>query len=276
VLSSIRSHLPRWLGLRTQLRRLFRVDIRSKVPFEHDQFVGAGDFVQNGEVWFQIFRQHVQLVPEDVILDVGSGQGRMARPLVGFLSRNTGEYHGLEIVKAGVDFCHKAYRDQPNFQFHHIPIYNQHYNPSGSTKASEYTFPFPDAHFSLVILTSVFTHMLQPDLERYCAEIYRVLKPGGRALVTFFLLDRLSRKSIEGGQVRPLLRHKVSQVCCVETPNDLEDAVGYDSEYIIDLVTSCGFAEPEIHLGSWGRSGKRLSYQDVLILRRACDRSPSS
>ena len=49
------------------------------------------------------------------------------------------------------------------------------------TKASEYTFPYEDGEFDVVVLTSVFTHMLPDDVAHYLDEIARVLKPGGRA-----------------------------------------------------------------------------------------------
>ena len=40
----------------------------------------------------------------------------------------------------------------------------------------------------VAFLTSVFTHMLPEDVEHYLDELARVLKPGGRTLITWFLL----------------------------------------------------------------------------------------
>ena len=61
-------------------------------------------------------------------------------------------------------------------------------------------FPCADNSFDLVFLTSVFTHMFAGDVENYLSEISRVLKPGGKCLITWFLLDEVSRKSGEPGQ----------------------------------------------------------------------------
>ncbi|MDQ2686384.1 MAG: class I SAM-dependent methyltransferase, partial [Armatimonadota bacterium] len=73
--------------------------------------------------------------------------------------------------------------------FQRTDVYNKYYNPGGILTASEYRFPFEDAEFDFVYLTSVFTHMLRRDVEHYLEEIARVLRPGGRCLASFFLLD---------------------------------------------------------------------------------------
>ena len=48
----------------------------------------------------------------------------------------------------------------------------------------------------LVILTSVFTHMLPDEVENYLKEIARVLKPGGLCFSTFFLINEESKKGL--------------------------------------------------------------------------------
>jgi len=48
-----------------------------------------------------------------------------------------------------------------------------------------------------VILSSAFTHTLSDEVSNYLSEIERVMKPGGRAMITFFLLNRQSLMLIE-------------------------------------------------------------------------------
>jgi SAM-dependent methyltransferase len=44
---------------------------------------------------------------------------------------------------------------------------------------------FPDAHFDVVYLMSVFTHLRLETQREWLAELYRVTRPGGVVLVTF-------------------------------------------------------------------------------------------
>src|SRR5690606_39096124 len=48
--------------------------------------------------------------------------------------------------------------------------------------SSGYSFSYPDNHFDFVVLADVIEHLQQPNL--MLQEIKRVLKPGGKAIVT--------------------------------------------------------------------------------------------
>ena len=140
-------------------------------------------------MFFGYFKEYCHLQPQHSILDIGSGLGRMAVPFIGYLDTK-GSYHGIDIVKTGINWCNKNIAaDNPQFKFIHSDIYNDLYNTSGKLKGEKYIFPFPEDNFELIFLTSVFTHMLQAEVEQYINEIARVLKPGGRCLATFFILN---------------------------------------------------------------------------------------
>ena len=275
----LRRHLRPVLGGRRhprRLLRLLRLDVRLRIPADGNQTGGMKGFLRQGEQWLQFFQQHCDLVPDEAVLEIGCGQGRVARPIAEFLSRTDGEYHGLDVVEEAIAYCQKAYRAEPHFSFHHIPVHNAKYNRNGTTYPWDYTFPFPDSRFSFVFVGSAFTHMLQPDVDRYCAEIYRVLRPGGRAVVAFFLLDHVSLAAIERGFADRMLRRDMSKVCRTECMLRPEEAVGYQRDYVVSLARALGFAEPEIHRGSWAATGESPAYYDVLILRRACDENPAN
>lgn len=132
-------------------------------------------------------------------LHAGCGIGRMAVPLTGYLSAE-GSYEGFDIVPEGVRWCQENITPKyPNFRFQIADVHNDRYHPEGSQKASEYRFPYADGSFDFVFLTSVFTHMLPQDMENYLSEISRILRSGGRCLITFFLLNAESLKLIEMG-----------------------------------------------------------------------------
>lgn len=50
-----------------------------------------------------------------------------------------------------------------------------------------------------MFLSSIFTHMVPSEVLHYLDEIVRVLKPRGRCLATFFLLNDETRPCIESG-----------------------------------------------------------------------------
>jgi ubiquinone/menaquinone biosynthesis C-methylase UbiE len=154
------------------------------------------DFNKIGQELFQYLVEIGGLKPEDKVLDVGCGVGRMAIPLTRYLS-GQGRYDGFDIVARSIRQCAQTISPRfPNFHFHHADIFNAHYNPQGKCYSHQYTFPFPDQTFSFVFLTSVFTHMLSEEVGNYLKEIQRVLVPGGRCLITYFLLNPESEELI--------------------------------------------------------------------------------
>ena len=116
------------------------------------------------------------LRPEHRVLDIGSGIGNLAISLIGYLR---GGYEGVEIHPEAVAWCQRAItRRHPAFRFHRADLMSRAYNPRGRLSASAYRFPFPDKHFDVIFLASVFTHML-PDARR--AVLARDLAPAGTA-----------------------------------------------------------------------------------------------
>lgn len=152
-----------------------------------------------GEEWSMLLRIYGQVTRSSSVLEIGCGLGRIAFPLRYVLSTD-GCYEGFEICRNKVDFLEGAFhRAYPHFRFVWANIHNTYYNPNGEIAARDYRFPYPDATFDLVYAASVFTHMLPDSAAHYFRESARVLKPGGRAVFSCFLLD-----NYRPGQPRPL------------------------------------------------------------------------
>src|SRR6266404_5405702 len=111
--------------------------------------------------------------------------------------------------------------------------------------------PFPDGRYDFVFLTSVFTHMLEEDAERYITEISRVMKPGGKGLFTFFLINDESSSLIARGRGdRKLVKYQ--QHMYIENPQVPEAAVGYEDEWVGARLSASGMSiSGQIHYGSW-------------------------
>ena len=109
-------------------------------PKKYD-FVGAVSFEQIGQIFLDYFTKMCRLRPDERVLDVGCGIGRMAMPLKEYLSER-GEYWGFDIVPIGIHWCQKRISPRfPQFHFELVDILNATYNPDGKQKAAEHEFP---------------------------------------------------------------------------------------------------------------------------------------
>jgi ubiquinone/menaquinone biosynthesis C-methylase UbiE len=242
-----------------------RVKYKGMVPPRSKNYVGDGVFLKTGLEFKRYFCDIADLKPDERILDIGSGMGRMAVPLTSYLSEK-GEYWGFDIIETGIDWCKSHITPKfKNFHFLHSNVYNKHYNPGGSIQAKEFIFPFEDNYFDFVFLTSVFTHMLPLDYENYLSEISRVLKKNGRCIITFFLLNQQSEKLVQDGRSTLDFQFTIQSGCKTTTVVDPEAAIAYDEESVIDIFNKYGLnVVKPIKYGSWCGRDTFLSYQDLV------------
>lgn len=164
-------------------------------PLKGDIYIGSGDFITLGIHQLELLKVHLNLQPEDSVLDIGSGIGRTAVALTEYLGKD-GKYEGFDVVEKGVKWCNKKIKkDFPNFNFIYVPLKNDLYN-NKKKEAQTFRFPYKDGSFDKVFLFSVFTHMSVNEIAHYLCEIKRVLKPGGLCLSTFFIYDSTNEEEI--------------------------------------------------------------------------------
>jgi SAM-dependent methyltransferase len=235
--------IDRWTGARDELtppRRLLFDGTRSYAEFH-----------RLGAELHRLLIAH-GLLPHHHVLEVGSGNGKNARALTGYL--RAGRYEGFDIVTRGVAWCQAHItRRFPHFCFQHADVYNRTYNPSASHRARVYRFPFADDTFDFVFLTSVFTHMLPDDLSHYVAEIGRVLKPDGKCFASFFLLTADSLRGMETPETGRRFPCEQDAHCRVADPDWPEDAVAYAESFVRGLFEKAGLGIEEVVYGSWWR-----------------------
>jgi SAM-dependent methyltransferase len=239
------------------------------VPPIHLHVVGPEDFRASGEEFFGLLRELVDLQPNERVLDVGCGTGRIARPLAAYLSR-AGSYDGFDVADVAIKWCQRHYaRDHPNFHFKHVSVANTRYNPDGAGAAGKLAFPYPSASFDFVFLASVFTHMTPAGIERYMLEIARVLAPGGRCLLTFFLLNYESRRLIDEGRSTQQFSD-VEWPYAVVDPAHPEDVVAFDEEWALERLSLAELnPRAPVRYGSWCGRDLFTSYQDIVVADRA-------
>jgi SAM-dependent methyltransferase len=202
------------------------------------------------------------LQPGNAVLEVGSGIGRMAIPLLRHL--DGGSYVGLEIDRKKVDYSRATVgRAAANFTFHHADVFSRYYNPTGTLRGCDYVFPLGAASFDFVFLASVFTHMLPADMEHYVSEIARVMAPGATCVSSFWLT-----KTRVG---TPL--HRYTDVCEVYDTAEPEHGVLYLEDYVCDCFAARGLKIERLWRGSRYGGGdpehNRGSEQDLVIATKA-------
>jgi SAM-dependent methyltransferase len=190
-----------------------------------------GDFVSVGREFTAYFRNLGHLQPDQRVLDIGCGPGRMAIPLTAFLS-GEGSYEGVDNWSEAVEWCSKNITPRfGKFGFRTI-------DDVGSDGAV--TFPYEDASFDFAILGAI-SRLDIPTFSAYVSEAGRLLKPGGTYLGTCFLI-----KEGDTG----------------------EDGVRFTETELRELFGSKGLRIEAVYPGSWDDDPNPLSYQDLVVAKK--------
>lgn len=107
-----------------------------------------------------------ELQPDDYVIDVGCGSGRLAKPLAEYLR---GPYLGIDVVPELVDYARNLV-GRPDWRFEIAPGLQ---------------IPEVDDRADIVCFYSVFTHLLHEQSFAYLKDARRVLKAGGRIVFSF-------------------------------------------------------------------------------------------
>jgi SAM-dependent methyltransferase len=215
------------------------------------------------------------------LLDVGCGCGKTALALLRTI-RPPGSYTGFDIQPKLIDFMNRLFAQlglSEHFHADCFPIENEFYRGAGKpVRAEEFEFPYDADRFDCSFLSSVFTHMLSESVMNYARNLARVVRAGGRILVSAFLLENSPEGSSGGAPWADSPRRRALH----EPPNPVDrgrlkvlkpDNPGYLVAYRLDFLTDT-FRNFGCHLvgeplwGSWSGRSDFYSYQDFLVFRK--------
>ena len=266
--------LPR--QLRWSLRKMYLapVDLADRLLGRHDPglppkahiFTGRDlDYTVSGRRTLQVMCSFTDVNPSSHILDVGSGMGRLAIAMPDFLDAN-GRYEGIDIVPEGIEWCKQhIVGPHDNIHFTLADVYNKEYNPKGSRQPADYQFPYEDKSFDVAVLLSVFTHMLPLDVDRYIAEIARILKKNGRIYASYYIIMPESLQLMTSGRSSMLFKHNLGSHW-IQSKRVPELSVAYDERYLRGIYSKHGLSDPpDIHFGRWPGRSTGLTEQDIVI-----------
>ena len=146
-------------------RSLFRQLRSTYTEDEAVRIAVGGDFDGFGLLSLEALRFH-GLTPNGYLIDVGCGSGRLAKPLAKYL---TGKYLGIDVVPQLVDYARKLV-GRPDWRFE---------------VAEGLVIPEADQQADMICFFSVLTHLLHEESFVYLREARRVLKPGGKIVLSF-------------------------------------------------------------------------------------------
>jgi ubiquinone/menaquinone biosynthesis C-methylase UbiE len=272
----MRISLPLPLLLRLRQARYFPAEVWDWLRGRRDpllpprwlRFVGGGDFTAVGDRFLHHFQTLAKLRPEEDVLDVGCGVGRIALALTRYL-KPPGSYRGFDIVPEGIRWCQGHITPRcPHFQFQHVDVKNAAYNSGGRMSARDFVFPYCDASVDFVFLASVFTHMQPFEMSRYLREVRRVLRPAGRCFATFFILNQESRQlMVEVGSLYHF-GHDAGG-CFTTSPDRPEAAIAYDENELRQHLTKAGMKLDAFYPGGWCGRERAVDGQDIVLVRPA-------
>lgn len=232
----------------------------------------AAAFDAIGNEFLCYFQGFADLQPNQSVLEVGCGTGRMAGALAGYLD-DRGSYSGFDASKPVIEWCQMNITPRfSSFIFEWWDIANSAYNPNGRFLPETFQFPLKDESFDFVFLTSVFTHMLPLDLVNYLSEVRRVLRTRGHCLITYFLLNDDQAKSLRRNPDRATFTNPFrndGDPYAVQFPGHSESVIGYDESYIRGRYEALNLEiRQPIRYGNWPGREHYTSSQDIVVARK--------
>ncbi|MEK7247615.1 MAG: methyltransferase domain-containing protein, partial [Chloroflexota bacterium] len=221
-------------------------------------------------------QQYAKYAPIDrdaAVVEVGCGVGRDAIQLAEHLSER-GSYVGIDIIRPSIEWCRaNIAARRPNFSFHHIDIESQLHNAAGTARVTDVRLPVRSKSADRILLQSVFTHMFFGDIVHYLREFRRILKPEGKVVASFFLIDDEARRAIDAGVGDPAFkltfRFPRGRGCWINDEMYPEGAVAYSFEALDEMLADAGMAlDQPVHRGHWFGRMELPDGQDMAVLKR--------
>jgi SAM-dependent methyltransferase len=231
-------------------------------PYSLRVFVGGAKGFKNVGPWFLNDLKALGFLKQGTrILDIGCGCGRLSYTFSKDkdLIQNNISYVGMDIDRQCIKWCSRNISSQnENFSFFHADLKNKTYNPHGTTPTSAYTFPYADNSFDLIIMTSVFTHLVDADLRRFIQETTRMISQDGTIYASFFTYKDKT-EAVEGVERRPFKFIHYNDTFAVADDKYPEGAIAYNEQYLTKIFEENGLTSS---------MPPRYGLQDLFFLRK--------
>jgi len=224
-------------------------------------------FLRSGRETLALMMDLCGLRPEDAVLDVGCGSGRVALALINYLAP-PGHYLGFDPADAPIRWCQTHLTPRaPHFRFVQVDVRNPAYHPAGALPAHALRFPCDSSSVDVALLSSVFTHVLPEDMVAYSHELARVLRPGGRILISYLLMNDAARDAVERRATIFEFRHRLGP-CVTFAPANPTEGLAYDEDYAFGVLGEAGLEVETLRYGTWRSNYSYAVEHDWVVARK--------
>jgi len=258
----------------TPLDYAFRVmsQLRQYPPLHLRRHVGgmSAGFNGPGYEFVAYLRLLAGLRAGDSLWDLACGCGMLELALEDLGWR--GKLTGTDISKPCIDWAQKNIGSRvAEHKFIQMDIYNEAYNLGGKLTTEAWLDSFDNNKFDFVVAKSLFTHVLPDEQIVYLKGIADRLNPGGKALLTFFVLSEdQARLAASGANRMSFQTYEADARCAVYRPIAPQAAVAYSEKYLRDRFQDAGFKMDsyKLHPGVWTGNPGGLSFQDIIVAEK--------
>ena len=234
--------------------------------------VGGGYPMPVAAHFMDILVDQAELGPGDRVLDIGCGCGRLAAALTQHIGPQ-GSYRGVDIVAGLVDFANRHIAKRyPNFSFVTLQRDNPAYDTWRHEGTSQTIASLKEAcapgTVDLCIATSLFTHLDTDMARETLGAMKSAMVPGGRVLISLFLLDPGVRALIRKGRAAFQFEHEYGEGAYVQNPSGPLGALAFTFDHFVRLLTEQEFYIERVLYGNWPGRPHYVSGQDILIVRK--------
>ena len=236
--------------------------------------VGGGHSIEIARETFGLLNAFGLFKKDIDILDFGCGFGRLAIPILKELNKEN-RYIGIDIVPKLIAYAKKTIEiNFTNAKFFLLADKNKHYEKyfdnvhlDGNTISNMQEIC---SNIDFIMNFSVFTHLEKKDAKKYLSEFFDILKPGGSLLISTFFINDESIGNIEKGysQIHFSRDRKDEEGLYISDLKNKLSAVGYSESDLTTMAINLGFSIERIYYGKWCGRFSRLSFQDVIVLRK--------
>lgn len=225
-------------------------------------------YKSSGEEFKNILLSLSKLQPYESVLDIGCGCGSVTIPLTKYLNKDA-KYIGIDVYKPGIEWCKRNIsKTYDNFSFFHVDVNNPIYN-SSNISSNKCKINLNDEYFDSIFLKSVFTHMNPEEINNYLSEIYRMLKPSGRCIATFFLMNEKQKQLEADGHSQMIFKYGDDDWKYLYQ-NSPYTGCAQRQSLIENMITANNLRVETIVNGRWidKNANKTEHLQDIIIIKK--------